>query len=116
MFRQVTMILLVFAVLLGSGHAASWSHNDADGAHHALVAHANDHDGDRGQMVEQENPSETTGMKGDVVSQHSHPVGVAVDPIPFGIGGAASTTLNVILPARMLASFSQAPPTEPPAA
>lgn len=117
MFRHFTMILLVCAVLFGSAHAASWSHDHADGDHHALVvAHADEHDGDHGQMAGGEEPSDTSEVKGDVVGHHSHPFGVAVAAMPYGFGGAAKGALNAIAPARMLASFSQAPPTQPPSA
>jgi hypothetical protein len=121
MFRQFTMILLAVAVLFGSTHAASWSHDHSDGDHHAVVvAHVDDHDTDHhsdfGQMVGQEEPSDTADVKGDVVSHHSHPFGVAAAAMPYGLSGATSGTLIAIAPARMLASFSQAPPTQPPSA
>ena len=125
MFRQFTIILLAVAVLLGSAHAASWAHDHADGDHHALVvAHVDDHDGDHGgdlendhgQMVGQEKPSDTTDVKGDVVGHHSHPFGVAAAAMPYGFGGFTKGALTAIAPARMLASFSQAPPTQPPSA
>lgn len=121
MFRQFTMILLAFAVLFGSAHAPSWAHDHADGDHHALVvAHANGHDGDldndHGQMGGQEEPSDTADVKGDVVGHHSHPFGVAAAAMPYGFIGATKGALTAIAPARMLASFSQAPPTQPPSA
>lgn len=111
MFRCVTMILLAFAVLLGSGHASSWSHDHADSGDHVLVmAHADVH----GQMIGQEEPSDTADVKDNVAGQHSHPSGVAIAVTPYNFGGANVGSLPTIAPARMLASFSQAPPTEPP--
>ena len=125
MFRHFTMILLVCAVLFGNAHAASWSHDHADGDHHALVlANVDDHDGDhggdldndQGQIAGQEEPSDTADVKGDVVGHHSHPFGVAVAAMAYGFGGATKSALTAMATARMLASFSQAPPTQPPSA
>jgi hypothetical protein len=121
MFRQFTMILLAFAVLFGSAHASSWSHDHVDGDGHAQVLayaddHADDHDGDHSQMIGHEEPSDTADVKGDVVGHHSHPFGIAATALSFGFGDAGNGTLIAIAPARMLASFSQAPPTQPPSA
>lgn len=115
------MILLAFAVLFGSAHAASWSHNHANGDDHApAIAHVDDHlddhDGDFGQTVEQEEPSDAADVTGDVVGHHSHPVGTAVAAGVYGLGVSMSSTVTAITPTRMLASFSQAPPTQPPSA
>ena len=117
MLRHFTMILLACAVLFGSAHAASWSHDHVDGDDHALaLAHGDDQDGDHGQMAGHEEPSDTSEVKGDVVGHHSHPFGIAAAALAFGLGGAESSTITADPPAPMLASFSQAPPTQPPSA
>lgn len=121
MFCKFTMILLALAVLFGSTHAASWSHDHVDSDDHALVfaqasEHADDHDGAHGQMVGQEEQSDSADAKGDVVGHHSHPFEIAVAAVADGFGGTMSGTITAIAPARMLASFSQAPPTQPPSA
>ena len=55
-------------------------------------------------------------IDGDVVGHHSHPFGTAVAAIEHGFGGAMNNINVAIALARMLASFSQAPPTQPPSA
>lgn len=121
MFRQFTMILLAFAVLLGGAHAASWSHEHGDDAAHGLVvAHADDradnHDGDHGQMAGQEEPSDFADVKGDVVGHHSHPVGMMVAAVAHDLGVVANGTKIAPGSVSELASFSQAPLTQPPSA
>lgn len=117
MFRQFTMILLAFAVLLGSAHAASWSHEHGiDDAHGLVVAHADDHDDDHGQMAAQEDPADFADVKGDVAGHHSHPVGMTVAAVAHGLGVVVTGTKIAPGSAPELVSFSQAPPTQPPSA
>lgn len=114
---RFSLFLLAFAVLVGSPHAASWSHDHFDGVDHALVlAQTESHDGDPGMIAGQESPSDTTDVKGDVVGHHSHAFGIAAADVAYGFGGAGRSMITANTPARLLTSFSQAPPTQPPSA
>ena len=115
------MILLTFAVLFGGVHGASWSHAHMDGDDHALVLvhgdeHADDHDGSVVQVAGEEESSDNTDVKGDVIGQHSHPVGIAAAAVAHNLARNMRDIIPAGSPTRMLTSFSQAPPTQPPSA
>jgi hypothetical protein len=83
----------------------------ADAADH----HDHDNDAD-GQLASDDERSDRADIKGDVPGHHSHPSGIAATALAFGFGSDMTGMTAQGAPPAMLASFSQAPPTQPPSA
>jgi hypothetical protein len=117
MFRSLIMTLLAFAVVFGSIHVTPWSHEHVDSHEHGVEMEHDDHLAALlDQNIGDEQPAKKIDVSGDLSHQHSNTTALAAAPVEFHLSAADNAALLAQSPPSMLASFSQAPPTQPPSA
>ena len=117
MFRNVTMLFLAFAVLFGSVHVTPWSHELAGTHEHSHEAAHDDHENANADVgLSDERTAKKADVSGDIGHQHSMPTGIENAATDFGASGIKRQSVSSISQATIPASYSRAPPTQPPSA
>jgi len=110
---RITSLLLVFAILFGTVIMPTIAHAQAASASHsAEFLEIHEHDGASGQDTQEEDGDKPC----HAVAHHHCSIALRVDTPATAMALALSQTSFVASLHSAMASFSQAPPTEPPAA